>query len=355
MKRIFAILLTLLLCSVAVAKSTPTVFAHRGCWSKSNKGEFIIPENSVAAVAMAARMGYAGIECDVKKTKDGHLVVLHDKTINRTMRNAVDYSRVEGKVRLADLTFEEVRNNYVLESERQELRTAIPTLQEILVECKKQGIIPMLHSSVPESYKMAQDMFGDNWICFTTEFQRLKDVRQYSNCTILYAVEGGTAEEHISALKQIGGRCGVSTMNRRLYTPQYCKMLTDNGYIVQASIFKSPREVVAQRNGVTYQLTDFSIMPNSKPHSKWAATGRKLAQNGEHSWSDSVECGAVKVDIVYKGTIEVQINDRTYTITRKTMGRDLIGNRFFDLAPRVKIKAINCAKIRKALTTVHKY
>ena len=355
MKRIFAILLTLLLCSVAVAKSTPTAFAHRGWWSKNDKGEFVVPENSVAAVAMAARMGYAGIECDVKKTKDGHLVVLHDKTINRTMRNASDYSRVEGKVRLSDLTFDEVRSRYVLESERQELRTAIPTLQEILVECKKQGIIPMLHSSVPESYKMAQEMFGDNWICFTTDFELLKQVRQYSNCTILYAVEGGTAEEHISALKQIGGRFVNETATPEIYTPQYCKTLTDNGYIVQASIFKSPREVVAQRNGVTYQLTDFSIMPNSKPYSKWAATGRKLAQNGEHSWSESVECGAVKVEIIYKGTIEVQINGRTYTITRKTMGRDLIGNRFFDLAPRVKIKAINCAKIRKAVATVHQY
>ncbi len=304
---------------------------------------------------MAARMGYAGIECDVKKTKDGHLVVLHDKTINRTMRNAVDYSRIEDKVRLADLTFDEIRRNYVLESEREELRTAIPTLEQILIECKKQGIIPMLHSSVPESYKLAQEMFGDNWICFTSSLKLLKAVRQYSNCTILYAVSKGTAEEHISALRQIGGRCGVSTMNRRLYTPQYCKALTDKGYIVQASIFKSPSEVVAQRNGVTYQLTDFSIMPNSRPYSKWVSNGRKLAQSGEYSWQENKECGAVKVDILYSGTIEVEINGRTYTLTRKTMGRDLIGNRFFNLAPRVSIKAINCAKIRKSKCTVYEY
>ena len=31
----------------------PTMFAHRGCWSKNVEGEFVIPENSVAAVAMA--------------------------------------------------------------------------------------------------------------------------------------------------------------------------------------------------------------------------------------------------------------------------------------------------------------
>lgn len=354
-RKVSILALLLLICSVAVAKSVPTLFAHRGCWSKNDKGEFIVPENSVAAVAMAARFGYAGIECDVKKTKDGHLVVLHDKTINRTLRNASDYSKVEDKIHLSDLTFDQVRSNYVLESAKPELRTAIPTLEEILIECRRQGIIPMLHSSVPESYRMAQDMFGDNWICFTTEMELLKQVREYSNCTILYAVSDGTAEEHISALQLLGGRCGVSTMKHRIYTPQYCKALTDKGYIVQASIFKSPREVVAQRNGVTYQLTDFSIMPSSKPYSKWVANDRKIAQNGTYSWPERKECGAVLVDITYSGTIEVQINDRTYTLTRKTMGRDLIGNRFFDLAPKVTVKALSDAKIRKSKSTVYEY
>lgn len=75
MKKLSLLALLLLVGSVVAAKGVPTLFAHRGCWSKSSSGEFIIPENSVAAVAMAARMGYAGIECDVKKTKDGKLVV----------------------------------------------------------------------------------------------------------------------------------------------------------------------------------------------------------------------------------------------------------------------------------------
>lgn len=108
-RKVGILALLLLFCSAAVAKSVPTIFAHRGCWSKNDKGEFIVPENSVAAVAMAARFGYAGIECDVKKTKDGHLVVLHDKTINRTLRNASDYSKVEDKIHLSDLTFDQVR------------------------------------------------------------------------------------------------------------------------------------------------------------------------------------------------------------------------------------------------------
>jgi hypothetical protein len=36
--------------------------------------EFIIPENSIPAVAMAKRMGYEGIECDVRYTKDKVMV-----------------------------------------------------------------------------------------------------------------------------------------------------------------------------------------------------------------------------------------------------------------------------------------
>ena len=43
----------------ALAKENqyPHMFAHRGCWSKAPSGEFDIPENSVAAVTAAARMG----------------------------------------------------------------------------------------------------------------------------------------------------------------------------------------------------------------------------------------------------------------------------------------------------------
>lgn len=239
----------------------PTMFAHRGCWSKNVEGEFVIPENSVAAVAMAKRMGYAGIECDVHYTKDKRMVILHDATLNRTARNAADYSKLDKPVRLADLTFEELRRDYVLESANPELRTPIPTLEELLEECKRQGIIPMLHSDVWESYEVAQRMFGDAWICFTGGVEHMQKVRKFSDCTILLAINDGTAEENIARLKQIGGHCGISTMNYKLYTAEFCKALTDAGYEVQASIFPAPHEAVAQRNGITYQLTDFSFMP----------------------------------------------------------------------------------------------
>ena len=52
---LFAILITTPL--FAQESQLPHMFAHRGCWSKAPSGEFDIPENSVAAVTAAARMG----------------------------------------------------------------------------------------------------------------------------------------------------------------------------------------------------------------------------------------------------------------------------------------------------------
>ena len=350
MKRALLLILTLFVSVAAIGRSLPTMFAHRGCWSKNALGEFIIPENSVAAVAMAARMGYAGIECDVRLTKDKKMVILHDKTINRTLRRASDYSKIEEKIYLKDLTFEQLCNDYVMESEDPQLRVPLPTLEQILAECKKHGLIPMLHSSVADSYRVAQEVFGDNWICFTDDFDKLLAVREYSDCLILYAINGGTVEQLIAKLKQLGGHCGVSTMNSRLYTPQFCKALTRAGYEVQASIFKSPKEVVAQRNGITYQLSDFSIMPSGKPYDKWSSKGE-----GSYEWSEVVECGATVVEIDYCGTIEVVVNgNRRYTLTRETAGRDIIGNRHFDIAPKVAVRQVD-GTISRVRAKVYKY
>ena len=75
MKRIFTIVFLLTMAAtIAVAQKRGIhVFAHRGCWSRNAAKEFVIPENSVAAVAEARRRGYEGIELDVRKTTDGHL------------------------------------------------------------------------------------------------------------------------------------------------------------------------------------------------------------------------------------------------------------------------------------------
>jgi glycerophosphoryl diester phosphodiesterase len=55
----------------------PLVFAHRG----SSAAE---PEHTLAAYLRALEEGADGVECDVRLTRDGHLVCLHDRRLERT-------------------------------------------------------------------------------------------------------------------------------------------------------------------------------------------------------------------------------------------------------------------------------
>ena len=55
----------------------PRLFAHRG-------GARIAPENTIEAFAAGLAAGADRLEMDVHATRDGHVVVLHDPTVDRT-------------------------------------------------------------------------------------------------------------------------------------------------------------------------------------------------------------------------------------------------------------------------------
>ena len=62
-----------------LSRTNPDILtiAHRGLWSAA-------PENSLAAIRAAAELGVEFVEIDTQATADGHLVVIHDKTLDRT-------------------------------------------------------------------------------------------------------------------------------------------------------------------------------------------------------------------------------------------------------------------------------
>ena len=55
----------------------PLVIAHRGASAD-------VPEHTLAAYERAIEVGADGLECDVRLTRDGHLVCIHDRTLDRT-------------------------------------------------------------------------------------------------------------------------------------------------------------------------------------------------------------------------------------------------------------------------------
>lgn len=56
--------------------------AHRG--SGPTRPQSALPENSLAAFRQAIALGADGVELDVELTADGHLLVMHDETLDRT-------------------------------------------------------------------------------------------------------------------------------------------------------------------------------------------------------------------------------------------------------------------------------
>ncbi len=67
--------------------------AHRGASRYA-------PENTLAAFHLALEHGAPAVECDVQRTTDGHLVIIHDQTVSRT---------TDGRGPVGDYTLEDLR------------------------------------------------------------------------------------------------------------------------------------------------------------------------------------------------------------------------------------------------------
>jgi len=61
------------------------VVAHRGDWLSA-------PENSLLAIQNCIDMGVDIVEIDIRKTSDGHLILMHDKSVDRTTNGTGDVS-----------------------------------------------------------------------------------------------------------------------------------------------------------------------------------------------------------------------------------------------------------------------
>lgn len=93
------------------------IIAHRGL-------NGLYPENTRRAFEEALKLDIVGVECDVNLSKDGHVVVIHDLTVDRTS---------DGSGAVADLTLEELRAlNFGLNFGEAQDPQQIMTLDELL-------------------------------------------------------------------------------------------------------------------------------------------------------------------------------------------------------------------------------
>ncbi len=108
------------------------VVAHRGDWRNA-------PENSLQAIENCIKMGVDMVEIDVRETKDGKLILMHDETIDRT---------TTGTGKVTDLTWEYLQTLYLRDGIGHKTPHRIPTLKEALELCKGK-ILVNLDKSYP--------------------------------------------------------------------------------------------------------------------------------------------------------------------------------------------------------------
>jgi glycerophosphoryl diester phosphodiesterase len=93
------------------------VIAHRG-------DQFAAHENTLTALRQAAEAGIDYVEIDVRRTADGHYVLMHDSTVDRM---------TDGQGRVSELSLEQIRALKVRDQKRPQIAgDRVPTLEEAL-------------------------------------------------------------------------------------------------------------------------------------------------------------------------------------------------------------------------------
>jgi glycerophosphoryl diester phosphodiesterase len=115
-------ILVLILCysCSATQVSKVLVASHRGDWRN-------YADNSIEGIESCIRMGVDIVEIDVAKTKDGQLILMHDRKLDRT---------TNGKGLVGDFTMEEIKALNLRNGLGRVTGFKIPTLEEAMTVAK---------------------------------------------------------------------------------------------------------------------------------------------------------------------------------------------------------------------------
>lgn len=126
------------------------VAAHRGDWHN-------YPENSLEGVISAVNMGVDIIEIDIQMTKDGHLVLMHDKTIDRV---------TSSKGFVKDFTLDSLKKLGLKNGLDRVTRFRIPTLEEVMIAVKGKVLVNLDkgYDYIKQSYTVLEKTGSTNQV-----------------------------------------------------------------------------------------------------------------------------------------------------------------------------------------------
>lgn len=105
---------------IETKESKVLVASHRGDWRN-------YADNCLEGIESCIAMGVDIVEIDISKTKDGHLILMHDKTVDRT---------TNGKGKVEDLTLAEIKELKLRNGLGRAGEFKVPTLEEAMLTAK---------------------------------------------------------------------------------------------------------------------------------------------------------------------------------------------------------------------------
>lgn len=124
---------------------TPKLIAHRGASGEA-------PENTLAAIQKAIDIGVDYIEFDVRLTKDGVPVVIHDATLSRTTGGRNSHY-------VHDLTLDQIKKLDIGSWFDPRFATeAVPTLEDVLLLANQTGLMIEIKEGVESPQVMVDSL-----------------------------------------------------------------------------------------------------------------------------------------------------------------------------------------------------
>lgn len=195
-------------------------YAHRGASARA-------PENTMRAFALGVEQGANGIETDIRRTRDGVLVLFHDE----------DLYRLTGRTeRIADLTFKEL-SRVEIPSPIGGKADTVPELTRFLSFAKPLPVslaLELKDDGLEREVTQAIRDFGVGERCVVTSFsmERLSRVRALEPALRVGLLTRSVDCDLVRELRRIGAQ--QICPHAAILTPELVRSLHAQGFSVRA-------------------------------------------------------------------------------------------------------------------------
>lgn len=167
------------------------VVAHRGAWKA--KG---LPENSVASLQEAIRLGCAGSEFDVRMTADDSLIINHDEAYHGNTIEKTNYAQLVS-IPLANGEKIPTLREYIIAGLQNNSQTML------VIEIKPSGISTQRAEQAAEkAVSLVHLLNAEKKVCYISfDFHILEKIRSLDTTAILQYLEG---DKSPATLQQAG-------------------------------------------------------------------------------------------------------------------------------------------------------